>query len=76
MLDRVWWIWQMQDPDTRGNLVPGAGAMTMPGMGGMKKRADLKDAVVDLGWTAPAVKLLDLNEMLGGLGGALCYIYV
>ncbi len=73
MLDRVWWIWQMQDPDTRANLVPGSGAMNMFGM---KKRADLKDAVVDLGWTAPAVKLLDLNEVLGGLGGAMCYIYV
>ncbi|KAB5562845.1 hypothetical protein GE09DRAFT_1109963 [Coniochaeta sp. 2T2.1] len=35
MLDRVWWIWQMQDPEKRIDLIPGAGAMGMPGMGGM-----------------------------------------
>jgi tyrosinase len=80
MLDRVWWIWQMQDPEKRVNAVPGEAAMPMPPHGGhMKKRAaavNTSDLVVDLGWTAPPVKLMDLNEQLGGLGGELCYIYV
>jgi tyrosinase len=84
MLDRVWWIWQMQDPENRINAVPGQASMPMPGHGGHggmasikgRKRADIHDAVVDLGWTAPPVKLMDLNEQLGGLGGELCYIYV
>lgn len=80
MLDRIWWIWQMQDPENRINAVPGQPSTTMPGHnhGGMaKKRAtDINDVVVDLGWTAGPVKLMDLNEQLGGLGGELCYIYV
>ncbi|KAK3301769.1 uncharacterized protein B0T15DRAFT_563343 [Chaetomium strumarium] len=81
MLDRVWWIWQMQDPEHRIDAVPGQAAMPMPpheGHGGMKPRAapNVSDLVVDLGWTAPPVKLMDLNEQLGGLGGELCYIYV
>ena len=29
MLDRVWWIWQMQDPENRVHLVPGLGAQQM-----------------------------------------------
>ncbi|KAH6612253.1 hypothetical protein B0J18DRAFT_414358 [Chaetomium sp. MPI-SDFR-AT-0129] len=80
MLDRVWWIWQMQDPENRVDKVPGTStSMPMPGHGGMSmvaKREDVQDAVVDLGWTAPAVRLMDLNEQMGGLGGELCYIYV
>lgn len=76
MLDRVWWLWQMQDPENRVDKVPGAGAMSMPGLGMKEERQDLENAVVDLGWTAPAVKLLELNEMLGGLGGQFCYVYV
>lgn len=77
MLDHVWWIWQMQDPESRVDAVPGQAAMRMPGHGGMKsKREDIHNTVVGLGWTAPPVKLMDLNEQLGALGGELCYIYV
>ncbi|KAL2272017.1 hypothetical protein VTJ83DRAFT_1388 [Remersonia thermophila] len=83
MLDRVWWIWQMQDPDNRVNAVPGYGNVAPPppgghgGHGGHKKqkRQSIWDEVVDLGWTAPPAKLMDLNEQLGGLGGEFCYVY-
>lgn len=63
MLDRVWWIWQMIDPENRIQAVPGL-------------RGNVSELVVDLGWTAPPVKLEELNVQLGGLGGELCYIYV
>ena len=65
----------MQDPENRVDAVPGNADSGMPGHA-HGKRQDIYDAVVDLGWTAPAVKLMDLNEQMGGLGGELCYIYV
>ncbi|KAH8901803.1 Di-copper centre-containing protein [Coniochaeta sp. PMI_546] len=74
MLDRVWWIWQMQDPDKRINAIPGAGAMGMPGMGGMCR--SVQDTIVDLGWIAPPVPLAKLNDNLGGNDGNFCYYYV
>jgi tyrosinase len=81
MLDRVWWIWQMQDPVNRINLIPGAGAMGMPGMGGMggmRKRdgQSAQDEIVDLAWVAPPVPLSKLNDNLGGNDGQFCYYYV
>ncbi len=83
MLDRVWWIWQMQEPDTRVDLVPGLAApvveMTHP-MKFVKRQAmrgkTAKDFVVELGWTAPAVTLDKLNDNLGGNDGQFCYVYV
>jgi tyrosinase len=78
MLDRVWWIWQMQDPEKRIDLIPGAGAMGMPGMGGMRKRSTgaAAEEIVDLAWVAPPVPLAKLNDNLGGNDGQFCYIYV
>jgi tyrosinase len=80
MLDRVWWIWQMQDPDKRIDLIPGAGAIGMFGMGGgmRRERRDTApgDTIVDLGWLAPPVKLSKLNDNLGGNDGQFCYYYV
>ncbi len=80
MLDRIWWIWQMQDPDKRIDLIPGAGAMGMGGMGGVRRdrRATTPpgDSIVDLAWLAPPVKLSKLNDNLGGNDGKFCYYYV
>ncbi len=80
MLDRVWWLWQMQDPENRVGAIPGGAAMGMshPGMGGMgmKGRWALKDEIVDLGWIAGPTPLTDLTDQLGGNGGQFCYIYV
>ncbi len=75
MLDRVWWIWQMQDPENRINEIPGGGAMAMS-LTHTLKRDDRGNAIVDLGWLAPPVKLSELNDQLGGNGGKMCYIYI
>lgn len=69
-LDRLWWIWQMQDPDTRLNVLPTGG---MP----MHRRAtDPLDTMVDMEWLGPPIKLRETHDSLGGNGGAFCYVYV
>ncbi|KAK4176774.1 hypothetical protein QBC36DRAFT_186640 [Triangularia setosa] len=79
MLDRVWWIWQMQDPEKRINAVPG---QTMPGghNHGRKRQTakpkNVLDSIIDLGWTAGPLRLEEMNDQLGGYGGEMCYIYV
>ncbi|KAK6851968.1 hypothetical protein PG995_012093 [Apiospora arundinis] len=84
MLDRVWWIWQMQDPENRINAIP-TGGMAMPPHqlrdevarhGPYPRAEDPKDVIVDLGWIAPAIPLLELTDQLGGNKGQFCYIYV
>lgn len=77
-LDRIWWIWQMNDPENRINAVPG---QAMPGGHNHGRRQTTQpknalDSVIDLGWTAPGVRLEEMNDQLGGLGGDMCYIYV
>lgn len=68
----------MQDPEKRINLIPGAGAIGMPGMGGMRKRSPQAAAeeIVDLSWLAGPVPLAKLNDNLGGNDGQFCYYYV
>ncbi|KAF2867040.1 hypothetical protein BDV95DRAFT_631483 [Massariosphaeria phaeospora] len=61
MVDRIWWIWQMQDPDTRMNVLPDTPPV---------------DDFVDLNWTADRAQTWDLNDSVGGNAGAFCYIYV
>ncbi|KAI1103149.1 Di-copper centre-containing protein [Jackrogersella minutella] len=72
-LDRLWWIWQMQDASARLNALP-SGGMPMPPMD--KRAADLEDTIVDMEWLGPPINLLETHEQLGGNGGAFCYIYV
>ncbi|OAA60507.1 putative domain, di-copper centre [Niveomyces insectorum RCEF 264] len=73
-LDRLWWIWQMQDPDKRLDALPYAnGTMTMP----MKRQAtNPLDSMVDLEWLGPPIPLRETHDQLGGNGGAFCYVYV
>ncbi|CAK7234105.1 hypothetical protein SCUCBS95973_008822 [Sporothrix curviconia] len=82
-LDRLWWIWQMQDPTGRLYDVPYSNAtMPMP----MKGRStDTQDAqndtnpletMVDMEWLGPPIKLFETHDQLGGNGGQFCYIYV
>ena len=61
----------MQDPENRVNLIPGGAAMNMT-----HGKRGMEDVIVDLGWTAPPVKLVDLNDQLGGNGGQFYYYYV
>ncbi|KAI1141442.1 Di-copper centre-containing protein [Hypoxylon sp. FL0543] len=74
-LDRLWWIWQMQDAEKRLNVVPFAnGSMPMP----MKHRRadDPMETMVDMEWLGPPIKLLETHDQLGGNGGLFCYVYV
>lgn len=66
MLDRIWWIWQLQDPDNRVPMIPT--------MGDQPEGAS--DIIIDLQWSAPPVPLPELNDQLGGNYGQFCYIYV
>jgi hypothetical protein len=77
----------MQDPEKRVNLVPGTGDDNMGPMAKMgpegvtmskKHRRDIDPStiIVDLGWTAPKINLLELNDPLGGNMGQFCYYYV
>jgi len=83
MLDRVWWIWQMQDPEMRLNAIATVDMTSMndtiaqfgPKSKGGKVSQNPDEIVIDLGWTAPPAKLLDMTEALGGLGGKFCHIY-
>jgi len=61
MIDRIWWIWQMQDPDTRMTVLPG--------------NAPLNDTV-NLKWTAKPGKTWDMLTNIGGNNGDFCYVYV
>ena len=67
MLDRLWWIWQMQDPETRVNAVVNLGG----GGGGAGNRK------VDLKWLIPdVIPVLEAHDGLGGQKGAFCHVYV
>jgi tyrosinase len=61
MVDRIWWIWQMQDPENRMNQIPESPPL---------------DDFVDLNWTAERADTYDLLNNIGGNGGKFCYIYV
>jgi tyrosinase len=74
-LDRLWWLWQMQDPDNRLNAYVSLGVGGMSGMH-HRRQSDPDDAWIDMEWLAPKIKLTEANDQLGGNNGALCYIYV
>ncbi|CAO2651716.1 Nn.00g042860.m01.CDS01 [Neocucurbitaria sp. VM-36] len=61
MVDRIWAIWQMQDPENRMNVLP---------------ENPPKGDIVDLNWTAAKGNTWDLNDSIGGYDGKFCYIYV
>lgn len=67
MIDRTWWIWQMQDLNTRLKAVSGTIGPMGVGVNGTL------DDDVDLSVNAPKVKLGDL---LDTMNGPFCYIYV
>ncbi|KAI0911015.1 hypothetical protein F4823DRAFT_561369 [Ustulina deusta] len=72
-LDRLWWIWQMQDPANRLYAIPFVDMnMTMP----MKRAVDPHNVTVDMEWLGPPIQLLETHDQLGGNGGAFCYVYV
>lgn len=75
-LDRLWWIWQMQDPDMRLNVVPTAETPPLHAHGRRGSDPTGKNTMIDLEFLAPAIPLLEAHDQLGGNGGAFCYVYV
>ncbi|KAH9885553.1 Di-copper centre-containing protein [Xylariomycetidae sp. FL2044] len=80
-LDRLWWIWQMQDPEKRLNALP-SGMPPMDMKKSKKGRRQTEDEdpianeVVDLEWLGEPIPLVETHDQLGGNGGAFCYVYV
>ncbi len=72
MIDRVWWIWQLQDLAVRQHVVSGTITMNNDPP---SRNGTLADPT-DLGANGPPVPLGDLLTTLGGNGGKFCYIYV
>ncbi|KAK3904935.1 hypothetical protein C8A05DRAFT_13240 [Staphylotrichum tortipilum] len=71
MIDRVWWIWQMQDLEKRLAQV----SMTRT-MNNMPPSANgTLDDLSGLGVLAADVKVRELMSTMGGLGGKFCYMY-
>lgn len=66
-LDRLWWLWQMQDPENRLQAIPGITSSRMT-------NEDAQKTMVDLKWTAEPRSLGELNDQMGS--APFCYIYV
>lgn len=63
-LDRLWWIWQMQDPENR--------VTAQVSLGGRNTNRE-----IDLKWLAPdKVPVLEAHDSLGGFGGMFCHVYI
>ncbi|KLU86054.1 hypothetical protein MAPG_05073 [Magnaporthiopsis poae ATCC 64411] len=80
-LDRLWRLWQMQDPENRvqgSNSIPDPNRMSpAPGAPRLAPGTKLEDVKVDLMWLAtPPVTLRELNDQFGGSNGKFCYYYV
>ena len=74
-LDRLWWIWQMQDVENRLNALPNV-SMPMDMKLPRQEEEDPLDTMVDMQWLGPTIKLVETHDQLGGNGGAFCYVYV
>lgn len=74
-LDRLWWIWQMQDVENRLNALPNV-SMPMDMKLPRQEEEDPLDTMVDMQWLGPPIKLVETHDQLGGNGGAFCYVYV
>ncbi|KAK6860703.1 Di-copper centre-containing [Apiospora arundinis] len=68
MIDRVWWLWQVQDLQSRLSAVGGNDLQT-------NRAGSLKDTV-SVGLLNGDVELGALLNTLGGNGGEFCYIYM
>lgn len=86
-VDRLWWVWQMQDPENRLNIIPTGAQAPGPGHYHGEGKRQVKgdgtylnnipeDAVIDLEYLAPSIPLVEAHDNLGGYGGKFCYVYV
>ncbi|KAK5656979.1 hypothetical protein OQA88_3502 [Cercophora sp. LCS_1] len=74
-LDRLWWIWQMQDIDNRLNAVPMVGNVGH-NHGKRQRVTDPLKATIDLEWLSDPIPLMEAHDNLGANGGKYCYIYI
>jgi tyrosinase len=70
-LDRLWWIWQLQDLEKR--LLDLAKTRTM--MNNPPSANGTLDDLANLGVLGGDVRVRDLMSTMGGLDGKLCYVY-
>ena len=70
-IDRLWWIWQMQDLPKRLSEISKTRTM---GNKPPSPNGTLDD-LTNLGILAGDVKVRDLMSTMGGVDGKLCYIY-
>ena len=66
-IDRLWWLWQVQDPFHRNEQYSGMA------WHGETTAASMDDIISLGGYLAPDVKLYDL--MATNYGGIICYNY-
>jgi len=72
MIDRVWWLWQLQDLATRRMQV--SKTITMGNQ--PPSRNGTLDDRFGLGILGPEIPLSEMMETMGGFDGEFCYIYV
>jgi tyrosinase len=70
-LDRLWWIWQIQDLEKR--LLDLAKTRTM--RNSPPSEPGTLDDLTNMGVLGGDVPVRDLMNTMGGMGGKLCYIY-
>ena len=71
MVDRVWWIWQMQNLERRLQEV----SFTKTWNNNPPSENGTLEDYSGLGVLAEDVKVGELMSTMGGLGGRFCYIY-
>ncbi|ORY64814.1 tyrosinase central domain-containing protein [Pseudomassariella vexata] len=71
MIDRVYWIWQLQNLPARLHDVSG----TITPANSPPSRNGTLDDELDLGLLAEKLRLGDALKTMGGLDGQFCYIY-
>lgn len=71
MIDRIWWIWQNQDPLNRMNVI--AGTITL--LNNPPSRDATLNDIIDLGVVA-ASGTIPISSAVYTLGGPFCYIYM
>ena len=69
-IDRVWWMWQSQDLETRYHAP--TTSLTITGMNMPPSRNATIDDLIDIG---PSGDPFKIREFSNTLGGPLCYIY-
>lgn len=70
MIDRVWWIWQNQDPENRETAISGTNTLH----NNPPSENTTLDTLVDLGyaWGKP----VPMRDIMSTVKGSLCYVYL